>query len=292
MALAAGALAAVVVAHLFVAQQIASRDADAPSAQNRSVAHLALPVPLIEQVEAAPSPCESHSVTEAIADTDPTALIAAFGGAERLREVVAEGAAPCVPLDDPAWPWAVVNKQRPLEPVDYAPEEIVAPPSRVAGDGLRPEAIEPFERLVAAAEAEGAGRIASFSAYRSYETQESTYRAQVGARGEHAADEISAHPGFSEHQLGLAVDVVACDAGGCGTIYEVGETAQGRWLADNAWRFGWIVRYEPGETETTGYAPEPWHLRYIGEDLAAVYRDGGFRSLEEFFGLPAAPDYG
>jgi hypothetical protein len=71
----------------------------------------------------------------------------------------------------------------------------------------------------------------------------------------------------------------------------VRRTAQGAWVAANAWRFGFIVRYEDGQTAITGYEAEPWHLRYIGPELAQVYHDGGFHTLEDFFGLPAAPGY-
>ena len=59
----------------------------------------------------------------------------------------------------------------------------------------------------------------------------------------------------------------------------------------HAWEFGWIIRYEDGYTPVTGYSPEPWHLRYIGPELAAAYHDGGWHTLEEFFGLAAAPGY-
>ena len=62
-------------------------------------------------------------------------------------------------------------------------------------------------------------------------------------------------------------------------------------MAENGWRYGFIVRYEPGQTAVSGYDSEPWHLRYIGPQLAAAYHDGGFHTLEAFFGLPAAPNY-
>ena len=110
-------------------------------------------------------------------------------------------------------------------------------------------------------------------------------------RGQAGADLISARPGFSEHQTGLAADVVACAGGRCGAIEQLAGTPQGAWVAEHAWEHGYIVRYQDGQTPITGYQPEPWHLRYIGPDLARAYREGGFRTLEEFFGLPAAPDY-
>jgi D-alanyl-D-alanine carboxypeptidase len=260
-----------------------------PSLVDQPPVAAALPAPRVEQVEASEAPCEAPEVVAALRDSDADALVAAFGGGESLRQAVLDGAAPCVRLDDPAMPWVVVNKLRPLDPIDYAPREVRRPAARVADVGLRADALAAFERLADAA-AEGAGRIALYSGYRSYDTQVSTYAAQVGARGG-GADALSARPGHSEHQLGLAADVVACGAWGCGDIYEVGGTAQGRWLAENAWRYGWIVRYEAGRGETTGYDAEPWHLRYVGRGIAEAYQAGGFHTLEEFFGLPAAPDY-
>ena len=83
---------------------------------------------------------------------------------------------------------------------------------------------------------------------------------------------------------------MACDAG-CGGLDGFGATRQSEWVAAHAWEYGFIVRYEQVGTPVTGYAPEPWHLRYVGTELAAAYHEGGFHTLEEFFGLPAAPDY-
>ncbi|GAA3659679.1 M15 family metallopeptidase [Microbacterium marinilacus] len=291
--LVALAAALMLIVEVSLISQLVSRNESAAvlAAQSPDDSGLTIPVPTIDQVEAEEPRCESSAAGDALTAKDPAALIEALGGAEQLREAVAAGAAPCVPLDDPVLPWVVVNKQRAIVPVDYAPQ-VQVPPSHVVEGGLRVDVVDAFERMVAAADEEGAGRVSLFSGYRSYATQVATYDAQVSARGESEADALSAHPGHSEHQLGLAVDVVACEAGGCGTIYQLGDTAQGQWLAENSWRFGWIIRYEDGQTETTGYDPEPWHLRYIGEELAAVYHEGGFRTLEEFFGLPAAPDYG
>ena len=128
------------------------------------------------------------------------------------------------------------------------------------------------------------------NAYRSYGLQQVTYSRFVRSEGVAGADAGSARPGHSEHQSGLAVDVVAC-SDGCGSLGAFGSTAQSDWIVQHAWEYGFIVRYEKGATPTTGYMPEPWHLRFIGVELAKAYHDGGFHTLEEFFGLPAAPDY-
>jgi D-alanyl-D-alanine carboxypeptidase len=68
-------------------------------------------------------------------------------------------------------------------------------------------------------------------------------------------------------------------------------TPQGQWLAANGWKYGFIVRYPADKTAVTGYEYEPWHMRYVGLDLAAEMHRDGIETLEEFFGLPAAPDY-
>jgi D-alanyl-D-alanine carboxypeptidase len=83
---------------------------------------------------------------------------------------------------------------------------------------------------------------------------------------------------------------VACGLG-CGGLDGFGGTTQSDWVAAHAWEHGFIVRYEDVGSPITGYAPEPWHLRYVGVDLAAAYHNGGFHTLEEFFGLPPAPGY-
>ncbi len=104
------------------------------------------------------------------------------------------------------------------------------------------------------------------------------------------ADRESARPGFSEHQSGMAVDIVPCN-GSCKTLDDVAASPQGAWVRDHAWEFGFITRYAEGRESVSGYEPEAWHLRYIGPELARAYHEGGFTTLEEFFGLPAAPTY-
>ncbi|MBN7793684.1 M15 family metallopeptidase [Microbacterium esteraromaticum] len=237
-------------------------------------------------------PCADEVVIAALAADDDDAAVRAFGGGAEFRAAVAAGSAPCVSLDDPNRIWVVVNKQRPLQPEGFAPASLTGTelPTTSLADELRPEATVALERMAAASAAESAGTLGINNGYRSYDVQTRTYESHVIARGQPGADAISARPGYSEHQSGLAFDLIAC-AVECGMHEEFGETVQGEWVAANAWRFGFIVRYVQGETGTTGYLPEPWHIRYIGPELAAAYHHGGFRTLEEFFGLPAAPDY-
>ena len=233
-------------------------------------------------------------MTSALAAQDEAAVIAAVGGALSFRDAIVTGTAPCLRLDDPTLSWVVVNKIRPFAPVDWAPASVVFPEGvRNLGEGaLAPEAAFALTAMVTAAAAAGVGEIGLQSAYRSYATQQTSYGVQVADRGTEGADLVSARPGHSEHQSGLAADVVPCADGSCGTLDDLAATPQGAWVAAHAWEFGWIVRYQEGRTDVTGYAPEPWHLRYVGTDIARAMHENGFTTSEEFFGLPAAPTYG
>ncbi|HEX6149029.1 M15 family metallopeptidase [Nocardioides sp.] len=180
---------------------------------------------------------------------------------------------------DPASVWVIVNKTHPIEPLDYRPEM-----SLVRGYQVATPAAGPLRRLLADTDRRGLGlKIAS--AFRSYAYQQGVYANAVAVYGERDADRLSARPGHSEHQTGLAVDLVtpaspACDFDPC-----FAGTPGGRWLTRAAWRYGFVVRYQPGTTAITGYSPEPWHLRYVGRALAAELRRTGVVTLEEFFGV-------
>jgi D-alanyl-D-alanine carboxypeptidase len=130
----------------------------------------------------------------------------------------------------------------------------------------------------------------SQSAYRSYSTQVTVYNGWVAKLGQAQADIQSARPGFSEHQTGLALDISALPAK-CSLDACFADTPQGQWLAANAWKFGFLLRYPADKTAITGVTFEPWHYRYIGVELATEMHETGVTTLEEFFGLPAAPDY-
>lgn len=236
--------------------------------------------------------CSAQAFTQALASGSDAEVFAAAGGAEPFRAAVAAGAAPCVDLHEAGRTWVVVNKLNALDPIDYWPEPQARAEGveRTSGGHMRADVALALAQLAAAAQAEGAGTIGVNSGFRSYDLQVSTYRNYVGQLGQQNADLTSARPGHSEHQTGLAVDVVAC-AGGCGSIERFGGTAQSDWVTANAHRFGFIIRYPDGYTDTTGYEYEPWHLRYIGPELAALYAEGGYRTLEDFFGMPPAPTY-
>lgn len=118
------------------------------------------------------------------------------------------------------------------------------------------------------------------SGYRSYWDQDRIYNNYVARDGQAAADRYSARPGHSEHQTGLAFDL--------NSLYQsFGDTAEGIWLAENCHRYGFIIRYPMDKEHITGYMYEPWHVRYVGGDLAAKIKASGL-CVEEYFGITSA----
>lgn len=194
-------------------------------------------------------------------------------------------------IDDPQSIWVVSNKRRALQPVDFAPSDL-AMPEGVENEftqPLRAPAAAAVEQLIRGAEQAGL-KVRIISAYRDYATQVTLYDRYVERDGKQQADTYSARPGHSEHQTGLAVDFD--DFGDCYLAACFGQTPAGKWIAAHAAEYGFVIRYPEGKQEVTGFMPEPWHLRYVGPELAAEMKRTGVSTLEEFFGLPAAPDYG
>lgn len=194
-------------------------------------------------------------------------------------------------IDDPGSFWVVSNKLRPLDPVSWSPPDLVDVPVAFQNPPrMRKDAGDALVKMFDAAVAEGAGEMQVQSAWRSYDTQVSVYAGWVSSLGQKQADAQSARPGHSEHQTGLSVDIspvpLSCALDAC-----FGATPQGEWLAENAWRFGYLLRYPEDKTPITGFTYEPWHFRFIGATLSTEMHNEGITTLEEFFGLPAAPDY-
>lgn len=185
----------------------------------------------------------------------------------------------------------VVNKARPLNPISYAPPSVVKPQgfSSSATSGIRPEAAQALTQMLTAAQQQGAGRGFMISGYRSYQQQQSTYSGWVAQLGQAQADRVSARPGHSEHQTGLAADID--DGAGCALSGCFGNRPLGKWLAANSADYGFILRYPANKTGVTGFAYEPWHFRYVGVNVAKDMRAKGITTLEEYYGLGAAPNY-
>ncbi|MFV0434203.1 MAG: D-alanyl-D-alanine carboxypeptidase family protein [Leucobacter sp.] len=193
-------------------------------------------------------------------------------------------------IDDPASTQVVVNKLRPLRNKSYYPSGLVYPSGIQNSNGqpVRKEAARALERMVADVRAQGLD-FEIISGFRSYDYQSSLYNSYVVRDGRALADTYSARPGHSEHQTGLAVDLGV--PGGCGLGTCFGSTSVGKWLASNGAEYGFILRYPSGYTHITGFTYEPWHFRYVGTKTAKDMKKRGIRTLEQYHGLPAAPDY-
>lgn len=189
--------------------------------------------------------------------------------------------------------WVVVNKGRAL-PSAYVPANLVVPnvPLRLASTSqemhVRADTAAAMQTMFAAAKAQNIELMLA-SGYRSYSFQASLYNGYVKTDGLASADASSAHPGHSEHQTGLAADLEpfsrTCEVEQC---FET--TPEGKWLAANAYKYGFVIRYQKDQENLSGYEYEPWHVRFVGTDLAAQLHSSG-QTLEQFFGLPAYTSY-
>ena len=124
------------------------------------------------------------------------------------------------------------------------------------------------------------------SGYRGYYQQAGLYQMYVNQDGQLAADTYSARPGHSEHQTGYAFDICDYDYPGDCIEDSYENVPSGKWIADNAYKYGYIIRYPKGKTNETGYIYEPWHIRYVGVDLATkLYNNGDWLTMEDYFGI-------
>ncbi|MFE9080969.1 M15 family metallopeptidase [Bacillus mobilis] len=181
---------------------------------------------------------------------------------------------------------AVVNKEYGL-PEDYKPEDLVVPNVPFSFSGtleksyLRKEAAEALERLFDLAKKEGI-ELNAVSGFRSYDYQKNLYANNVKRKGQEHTDRFSAKPGHSEHQTGLTMDVSSKSANNELEL-TFANTKEGKWLKENAYRAGFIIRYPKGKESITGYAYEPWHIRYVGDIAESIYKKK--LTLEEYMNL-------
>ncbi|MBE5786296.1 MAG: D-alanyl-D-alanine carboxypeptidase family protein [Clostridiales bacterium] len=153
---------------------------------------------------------------------------------------------------------------------DYVPSDLVAPDvdMTTSNQKMRAEAAQALEDMFRAAKEEKGYKLVAVSGYRSYGQQTSIFNRKVDAVGKKAAMLLVAPPGTSEHQLGLAMDI------GCkkntSLTGSFGKTDEGKWVAENCHRFGFIIRYKEEWTDITGYSYEPWHVRYVGREHAEM----------------------
>lgn len=192
-------------------------------------------------------------------------------------------------LDSPDSTTVIVNKARPL-PSDFSPDDLVELPDEltVGSQQVRERAAEATEEMFKAAEDDGV-ELQVVSSYRSYEYQQRIYDSYLDQFGVDNTDAMSARPGYSEHQTGLAMDVDTPDGDNTLTS-SFGDTEAGQWLADHAHEYGFVIRFPKDQEDITGFQYEPWHLRYFSEQYARhVAKNSGVAETD--FGLEPAPDY-
>ncbi len=148
----------------------------------------------------------------------------------------------------------------------YEPDTVLADVPGQLQD-MRADAAAALEQMYAACHAATGRQLISVSGYRSYQRQATIYENKVEATGsQKKADAYVARPGASEHQLGLAMDVGQKSTRN--TEVSFGKTEGGKWLAEHCWEYGFILRYQEGWEDVTGYSFEPWHVRYVGLENA------------------------
>ena len=178
----------------------------------------------------------------------------------------------------------LVNKQYAVTS-DFYPSDMVAVDGSLStNQGLyfKREAYDAYLKMLADANNQGINFLIC-STYRSYWTQESIYFSHIYSYGTEYTNTVSAYPGRSEHHTGWAVDVTSKNMG-----YDLLESfidyPEGQWINSHCHEYGFIIRYPKDKTHITGYSYEPWHLRYVGVDVATEIMSRGI-TLEEYLGV-------
>lgn len=176
----------------------------------------------------------------------------------------------------------LVNKTHSINK-NYEPKDLQTANPRIKGGSqyqeLRKPVAKAFKRLSDAAGEKGL-TIKLVSAYRPYSYQKHLFEKYVDKDGRYQAEQYSAEPGHSEHQTGLAADVSSPSVN-YNLVQAYGTTEEGKWLAKNAHKYGFIIRFLKGKEKITGYDYEPWHIRYVGKAAAKeIYKQK--LTLEEY----------
>ena len=183
------------------------------------------------------------------------------------------------------WNLTLVNKDNPL-PETFVPESLADADNGYEADSRITDALK---KMIADARSTENVRIIALSAYRDYEYQKELFDDKVQrlqqekgysvTKAREEAATVVAYPGTSEHQLGLALDLV--DARHVKLDESQENTAAYKWLYKHCAEYGFIVRYPNGKTDITGIIYEPWHFRYVGEEAAKIIMEKGI-TLEEY----------
>lgn len=179
----------------------------------------------------------------------------------------------------------LVNKTHGLnkayEPDDLKKVKFAAKDRETAYQELRKTAAKAFNELAAGAK-EAGHTIKLTTGYRPYSYQKVLYKQYIAMDGKNRAEQYSAKPGYSEHQTGLCADVSSPSVN-YRLVRRYGRTKEGKWMAENGHRYGFIIRYPKGKMGITGYEYEPWHIRYVGTEAATeIYKQQ--LTLEEYLG--------
>jgi len=177
-----------------------------------------------------------------------------------------------VPVSGYDNPYIIVNKHFKL-PEDYCPPDLVMVDERL----MRKATADAYIRMRDAAKSEGFN-IKVTSAYRSIDVQKTLYEKRLINAPASVVDETCARPGYSEHHTGMAIDIQGSIPGGD----NIAKTPEAAWVRENCFKYGFIIRYLPETVEITGYASEPWHLRYVGEEVSMDMQAKGIKSFEEY----------
>ena len=167
-----------------------------------------------------------------------------------------------------------------LLPSDYVPNDLVMVTVRKVVSGeLRRAAHDALTAMFDAAEADGY-KLYAKSVYRSYQTQKTMYANRLQKVGRD--DGVVAYPGSSDHQTGLGIDILNYEwTKKDGMTPAFGATEEAKWMAAHCHEYGFIIRYMEGKEDITGIIYEPWHLRYVGLEVAEYIMENQL-SLEEF----------
>ena len=233
----------------------------------------------------APPPETTVTTTEettTTAETTTTTVVTTTTVTTTTAEITTTTAAPVPPPVD-----GVTSKGYSITTVDgitYVDGTLIANktyalPESYNPGGLTGETYSAFVQMQSAAAAEGLNIFVK-SGFRSFYDQRYIYNGYVSRDGAAAADRYSARAGHSEHQSGMAIDV------NC-TYTSFANEPEGIWLKNNCHKYGFIIRYPEGKEHITGYMYEPWHVRYVGVDLAAAVTESGL-CLEEYFGITSS----
>lgn len=179
-----------------------------------------------------------------------------------------------IPVKDENRRDLLVNKHNKLRD-GYEPYSLV---TSLSGILLTPETDKALSEMADDAAAEGLN-LQACSGYRSFEKQESLYNQYVEDYGQDYADRYSARPGYSEHHTGRAIDLISPQ----GIMDDFESTPECTWVHENAYKYGFILRYPKGYENVTGYSYEPWHITYVGNDVSEKMHKKGIKTLEEYY---------